>query len=139
MNYEITDTITAEEYMEMRKAVGWETIPYEQAADGLKHTAHLCCFKKDGKTVALARILWDYGYIIYIADVIVRPEYQRQGLGHALMAAVMEYIKSMLKPGYKVKVNLMSAKGKEAFYKDFGFIARPDETSGCGMHQWIEA
>ena len=33
----------------------------------------------------------------------------------------------------------MAAKGKEEFYKKFGFIDRPNENFGCGMHKWLEA
>ena len=131
MDYEITDYITPEEYMEMRKLVGWTDFPMEQAEQGLKHSAHL--------VIALARVLTDHGYVVYIADVIVRPEYQGQGLGRALMNNAMDYIKSQLKPGYKKMVSLMAAQGKEEFYKKFGFFTRPDETHGCGMCQWISS
>ena len=137
MDYEITDYITPEEYMEMRKLVGWTEFPIEQAVEGLKHSTHLCVFRKDGKVIALARVLTDHGYVVYIADVIVRPEYQGQGLGRALMNNVMDYIKSQLKPGYKKMVSLMAAQGKEEFYKKFGFVSRPNEQYGCGMCQWI--
>ena len=139
MDYEITDYITPEEYMEMRKLVGWTDFPMEQAEQGLKHSAHLCVFRKDGKVIALARVLTDHGYVVYIADVIVRPEYQGQGLGRALMNNSMDYIKSQLKPGYKKMVSLMAAQGKEEFYKKFGFFTRPDETHGCGMCQWFSS
>ena len=89
MDYEITDYITPEEYMEMRKLVGWTDFPMEQAEQGLKHSAHLCVFRKDGKVIALARVLTDHGYVVYIADVIVRPEYQGQGLGSMRHAPVL--------------------------------------------------
>lgn len=138
MNYEITDEITPKEYMELRELVGWTLFPIEQAAEALKNTSHLCCLKKDGKTIGLLRVIWDHGYVIYIADVIVRPEFQGQGLGRVLMNNAMDFIKSCLKPGYKAMVSLMSAKGKEEFYKKFGFIERPSEKYGCGMCQWME-
>lgn len=138
MDYEITDYITPEEYMEMRKLVEWIEFPLEQAAEGIKHTSHLVVFRKDGKVIALARVLTDYGYVVYIADVIVHPDFQGQGLGRALMNNVMEYIKSQLKPGYKKMISLMAAQGKEEFYKKFGFVARPNEMYGCGMCQWIK-
>ena len=89
--------------------------------------------------IALARVLTDYGYVVYIADVIVRPDFQGQGLGRALMENVMDYIKSQMKPGYKKMVSLMAAQGKEEFYKKFGFVARPNEMYGPGMCQWIFA
>jgi predicted GNAT family N-acyltransferase len=139
MDYEITDYITPQEYMEMRKLVGWTDFPMEQAEQGLKHSAYICVFRKEGKVIALARVLTDHGYVVYIADVIVHPDFQGQGLGRALMNNVMDYIKSQLKPGYKKMVSLMAAQGKEEFYKKFGFFTRPDETHGCGMCQWIQA
>ena len=89
--------------------------------------------------IALARVLTDHGYVVYIADVIVHPDFQGQGLGRALMNNVMDFIKSQLKPGYKKMVSLMAAQGKEEFYKKFGFFTRPDETHGCGMCQWLQA
>lgn len=42
-----------------------------------------------------------------------------------------------MKPGYKVKLNLNSAKGKEPFYEKFGFKIRPNEECGAGMDQWL--
>ena len=51
MNYEIANEITTEEYMKLREIVGWKLFPLEQAEEALKHTAYLCCLKKDGKTI----------------------------------------------------------------------------------------
>lgn len=35
-------------------------------------------------------------------------------------------------------VNLMAAKGKEPFYKKFGFIERPNDKHGAGMIQYLK-
>ena len=90
MDYEITNTISPEEYLEMRAFVGWSGFPLEQAEQGLKHSAHLVVFRKDGKVIGLARVLTDFGYVVYIADVIVHPDFQGQGLGRALMNNVRD-------------------------------------------------
>ena len=50
----------------------------------------------------------------------------------------MTRIKADLKPGYRVMISLLAAKGKEAFYNKFGFVDRPNDNFGCGMHQWLE-
>ena len=139
MEYVITNTITPEEYLEMRASVGWSGFPLEQAKAGLEHTTHICTFKKDGKVIGLVRLLWDHGYVVYIADVIVRPDFQGQGIGRELMNHAMDYIKSKLKPGWRIMVNLQAAKDKEGFYKKFGFIERPNEDFGPGMHQWVNS
>lgn len=138
-DYEITNSLTPEEYMELRKLVGWGMFPLEQAAEGLKNSFILVCFRVDGKPVAIGRAVSDHGYVVYIADVIVVPEYQGQGLGRKVMEYLLEQIKASLKPGYKVMISLLAAKGKEEFYNKFGFVDRPNEAFGCGMHQWIEA
>lgn len=135
---EFTNTITPEEYLAMREIVGWRLFPIEEAAAGLAGSAYLCCIRQNGSPIAMSRYLWDGGYVVYIADVIVKPEYQGQGLGRLLMERTMAQIRSNLKPGYRVMVNLMAAKGKEPFYQKFGFEDRPSERFGEGMHQWLE-
>ena len=138
-DYEITNLITPEEYMKMREMVGWGLFPLEQAEQGLKNSFILICLRKEGKPIAVGRAVSDHGYVVDIADVIVCPEYQGQGLGRVLMETLLKEIKGSLKPGYKVMISLLAAKGKEEFYNKFGFISRPNEGFGCGMHQWYEA
>ena len=69
--------------------------------------------------------------------MIVEPEYQGQGIGRRLVEACIRKLKEGMKPGYKVKLTLNSAKGKEPFYEKFGFRVRPNEDAGPGMDQWI--
>ena len=104
IDYEVTNYITPEEYMEMRRLVEWSAFPLEQAAEGIKNTFILICFRVDGKPVALGRAVSDRGYVVYIADVIVIPEYQGNGLGRKVMEYLMEQIKASMKPGYRVMV-----------------------------------
>lgn len=137
--YEVTNYIEPEEYLNMRLSVGWTAFPKEQAEEGIKNSAFVCCIRKEDKPIAMARVIWDHGYTVFISDVIVKPEYQKQGLGRLLMEKIMDYLHSQLKTGYRFMVCLMAAKGKEEFYKKFGFIDRPNENFGCGMHQWLEA
>ena len=136
MNLEFSDTITAEEYIGFREAVGWTPIPVEQAKEGLDHS-YIYCLRRDGEPVALGRVVWDHGYVVYIADIIVLPEYQGNGYGRMIMDKIMAEINGWLKPGYRVMVSLLSAQGKEGFYERFGFDKRPSERYGCGMCQWI--
>ncbi|MHB8064493.1 MAG: GNAT family N-acetyltransferase, partial [Ruminiclostridium sp.] len=79
----------------------------------------------------------DGGYITFIADVMVLPEYQKNNIGKTMLNMMMSHIKSNLNIGDSVNVALMSAKGKENFYKQFGFEERPNDNAGAGMTQWI--
>ena len=139
VNYSITDSVTPEEYMKLRKAVGWGLFPLEEAEAGLSNS-YIWCLRDNeasGRPIGIGRVIWDHGYVMYIADIIVIPEYQGNGLGRVIMEQVMDFIHEQLKPGYKFMVSLCSAKGKEEFYKKFGFVVRPNDDVGPGMHQWF--
>ena len=132
------DFITPEEYMELRRKVGWMEFPLEEARNCVENAYMVICVRNDAdKAIGVVRLLWDGGYIAFLSDVIVDPNYQGQGIGRALVEAVIKRIKDDIKPGYKVKLNLNSAKGKESFYEKFGFKVRPNDDAGAGMDQWF--
>jgi len=58
-----TDSITAEEYMELRKKVGWMQFPLEQAEACVKNAYMIVCVRDDDRAIGVARLLWDGGYI----------------------------------------------------------------------------
>ena len=131
------DHITPEEYMELRRRVGWMEFPLEEARNCVENAYMVLCVRDDEEAVGVVRLLWDGGYVAFLSDVIVDPRYQRKGIGRTLVEAVIKRIKYDMKPGYKVKLNLNSAKGKEPFYEKFGFKVRPNEEAGAGMDQWL--
>ena len=87
VNYSITDSITPEEYMKLREAVGWGLFPLEEAQAGLSNSYIWCLRDNDasGQPIGIGRVIWDHGYVMYIADIIVIPEYQGNGLGRVIM------------------------------------------------------
>ena len=133
------DQITAEEYMNLRKMVGWVQFPLEEAQACIDNAYMVQCVRDDDKVIGVVRLLWDGGYIAFLSDVIVDPEYQGQGIGRKLVEACINRLKKDMKPGYKVKLTLNSAKGKEPFYEKFGFRVRPNEDAGTAMDQWFIA
>ena len=132
-----TDYITSEEYMELRRRVGWCEFPLEEAQAGIDNSYMITCARDEEKAIGVVRLLWDGGYIAFLSDVIVDPDYQGQGIGKKLVESVIQRVKADMKPGYKVKMCLMAAKGKEPFYEKFGFSERPNENLGAGMNQWF--
>ena len=104
--------ITPEEYMELRKMVGWVEFPIEQARACIEKAYMIQCVRDDEKAIGVVRLLWDGGYIAFLSDVIVDPKYQGQGIGRKLVEASISKLKDGMKPGYKVKLTLNSAKGK---------------------------
>lgn len=138
MNIKYENTLTVEEFNFLRAAVGWTAVEISLAAKGLENTAFTLCVRDGEKAIGMARVITDYGYIVFVADVVVLPEYQGRGIGGEIMRRVMAYIKENIAPGQKKAVQLMSAKGKEAFYEKYGFEKRPNENRGHGMVVWLE-
>lgn len=78
---EYSNMLSVKEYCELRSAVGWPQIIEEQAQAGLNNSDFIIACRDNNIIVGCARIFWDKGYIAYLADVMVRPEYQKQGIG----------------------------------------------------------
>ena len=133
-----TNAISAEDCNRLRNSAGWPQMHLEQIETGLKNSAFIIAAKDGNNTVGMARLVSDGGYVVFIVDVLVLPEYQRKGIGKTMMEKIMEYICGKLKDGYCIQVDLMAAKGRESFYEKFGFIKRPDDNFGCGMTQRIQ-
>jgi GNAT superfamily N-acetyltransferase len=137
MNITYVNSITAEDYTALRKSAGWKYIHPEQAAAGLEGSAFIVAAKDGLKTIGTARLIWDSGYSAYITDVVVFPDYRGQGIGTEMMNRILEFLRSKMKPGFKIAVYLLAAKDKEPFYEKFGFVARPYENRGAGMDLWL--
>lgn len=138
MELQYGNEISVADYNMLREVVQWGVLAAEQAEIGLSNSALLVSCRDGERIIGCARLIWDGGYVAYIADVIVLPEYQLRGIGKEMMSRIMEYLQNQMKPGWRIMVTLLAAKGKEGFYKGFGFFERPNENLGAGMCQWIE-
>ena len=132
----IKRTITADEFIDMRKSVGWSYPDRELVLTGLKNTLFSVCAEYENTIVAFGRIIGDGAFTLYIQDIMVRPDYQSTGIGMAIMTEIMTHIKESYSKG--TMICLMAAKGKEDFYKKFDFIERPNEYYGAGMIQFLD-
>ena len=133
----IDEAPTLEEYKEMRRAVNFMVLSDRIAGNALNNAFHITTVRDNGRAIGMIRVLSDGSYANFITDVMVIPEYQKQGIGRELMRRTVEFMKSTLEPGETIVLYLMSAIGKEEFYKQFGFRERPNEVWGAGMSQWL--
>lgn len=138
MKINYTDTMTGEEYNEMRLSVDWKPLTLGQAERGLAHTAFVVAARDGEKIVGMGRMLFDFGYTAYLGDVIIRPEYQGIGIGTEIVNRLKDMTMEAAEQGDKIMFILGAAKGKEGYYERFGFKKRPNDFSGCGMSMWRE-
>lgn len=123
---------TPDEYNTLRQLANWPTYETALIERALNNTLFSVVVEDEcGKVVAMGRVIGDGAIYFHIQDVIVDPGCQRQGIGKEIMNELMDYIRTV--GGKHTNIGLMCSKGREPFYRDFGFIERPNEKFGSGM------
>ncbi len=134
----IDNQLSAPDFIRLFAGAGWGELPPELVEIALKGSWATFSVCKEGRTIAMARLLGDGAMSFFLKDFVVEPQYQGQGIGRALLTHVENYIASRLMPGCPGYLQLVSAKGKEAFYTKCGYAIHPHEHSGAGMSKWVE-
>lgn len=115
--------LTAEQFIELWETVWGDGPTLEQTELAMKHTLFRVSIWDDDKIVAMARMNGDMGLNYYIKDVVVRPEYQKRGIGRMLINELLKFINDNGVKGTDVFVELCAVPDKIPFYEKFGFEA----------------
>ena len=134
----VEDQLDIDTYMELRAAVNFRKLSRDQAKRGLDNSLYTLVAYKDGKAVGMGRIVGDGAIICYVQDLIIRPEVQGEGIGGLILESLRSFVVNIGFPGTTMMFDLMCARGREPFYKKHGFIARPTESLGPGMIQYLK-
>ena len=129
--------LSVEEYLGIRKCVNWKSLKTEQAKTALKNSLFIISAYENDKLVAMGRIVGDGAVICYVQDLIVVPDYQGNGVGSMILERLIRFVETMRIENGEMMLCLMCAKGRESFYEKHGFLARPTESLGPGMIQYL--
>ena len=122
-----------DEYNYLFDAVGWGHYEKEVSKKALENTMYSISVYDDEKIIGFGRLIGDSICYIYIHDVMVLPEYQNKTIGTKIMEKLLQKIKQIQLENPYVRVYLGASKGKEKFYKKFGFLTRKETNLGEGM------
>lgn len=126
---------TAAQWMELRRSVGWATFPEAVAEQSLRATPFCVCAFEGDELIGMGRVLGDGVISFYLGNIMVRPDRQGEGIGREILQQINAYLERSAAPG--AIASLLSIKGKEGFYTQFGFQSRPDAARGCGMSRYF--
>jgi len=117
----IVEKWPAEDVVKLYKAGGWWKEEYDES--GIlplikgSFAFAVAVNNKTNETIGMARVLSDGVSDAYIQDVVVLPEYRKQGVGKNLVLKLVDFCKKR-----KVFwIGLISEPGQEDFYKKLGF------------------
>ena len=130
--------IDVDTYLKLRASVGWKKLTRKQARAALDGSLYTVGLYVAGQPVGMGRLVGDGAVICYIQDLIVHPNAQGMGVGHMLMKRLIACARSLTEDGTEMMLDLMCAKGREEFYKEHGFLARPTEDLGPGMIRYLD-
>ncbi len=132
----LDDTLTLKEYKELIDLLGWKKSSDRLIELSLKNSMTEK-YVIDNEIIGMARLVTDGGYAGLIMDVIVKPDYQSQGIGTKMINRLLERVKENLEEGEEVMLQLLAAPGKVDFYKKFGFKVKLT-TAEAGMYMWMK-
>ena len=113
--------LTAEEFCELWASVWGEPPSLAQTRLAMEHTLFRVSVFDGERLIAMARMIGDMGLDYYIKDVVVRPEYQSQGIGRLLIGELLHFIQAHGIPGTAIFVELCAEPDKMPFYEKLGF------------------
>ena len=114
--YKIKCKIDPKEIAELRKSVGWNGMLDSYRKSLSKSYFYLCCFNNN-ELIVFLDVVSNGITDAYIQDVIVKPSFQKKGIGKELMKIAIE---KLTQDGVYV-ISVLFTEDNMNFYKKFGF------------------
>lgn len=132
------NTLQYDDYNRLRESVSWKNFSEKQARRALNMSQYSVSAIYNDKVIGMGRLIGD-GIYYTIVDIVVDPNYQGKGVGGTLINMIIKYVEDNMSTGERVSIQLISEKGKEAFYEKMGFKKIPHENCGSGMRKVIRS
>ena len=115
--------LSAEEFITLWESVWGQGPTPEQTQLAMEHTLFRVSVFDGERIAGMARVIGDLGLDYYIKDVVVRQEYQGQGIGRMMIREILRFINDHGVEGTEIFVELCAMPDKIPFYEKFGFSA----------------
>ena len=136
MEYEVIHDIKPNDFIDLRKILGWKEINLKQVEKALNNTMCKVSVKKDNQTIALGRLVGDYSCKGVLSDILVHPDYQRKGFGKIIVTTLLKMVQNNLKEGEIFQIEATPTSGNREFYIKCGFKYKPENQEG--VYVWLK-
>ena len=119
-----------DEILRLYTEVGWTAYTENMAAlrQGYEHSLLVLSAYENDELLGVIRVVGDGSTIVLIQDILVFPEKQRQGIGTALIQAVLDRYADVR----QIQLVTDNTPKTVAFYKSVGFLEF-SEIGCCGF------
>ncbi len=111
------------EILKLYSSVGWTAYTNDPKAlrQGFLNSLRILAAYEDKELLGIIRAVGDGYTIVYIQDILVFPEHQREGIGSALISALLEQFKEVR----QIVLSTDTTEKNIAFYESQGFTEMP--------------
>lgn len=115
------------EILSLYASVGWTayTSRPEMLQRAFEGSLLVLAAYENGKLAGILRAVGDGASIVFVQDILVRPEFQCQGIGSALLREAMERCGDV----YQLRLATDNQEKTVEFYRSCGLV--PDSDAGC--------
>lgn len=117
LSYVISGNVDIESIDNLRKSIGWNSMKEYYKKSLSKSYFYICCYD-NGHLVGFLDVVSNGSSDAYIQDVMVRPGYQRKGIGTELMKIAIK----RLKRDEIYSISVLFDEKLVNFYKKFEFF-----------------
>ena len=127
MEYCISEYVdyNEQEILPLYESVGWQN--YTQRPQMLKeayaHSLKIYAAYVNNKLAGIIRVVGDGASVVFVQDLLVYPEYQRQGIGTKMIKYVREQLKQETEKISYIVLNTEKGYPSVKFYEANGFKA----------------
>ena len=124
IRYQDNTPISIDSLTQLYQSVGWRNYYKAPAimSQLLPGAWHYISAWEEDQLVGLIRTISDGCYILYIQDILVHPDYQRQAIGTSLMKQMLERAKDM----QQIILTTDDTEKTIQFYQSLGFKTMQD-------------
>lgn len=115
----VVEAVDTGELVSLYDSVGWTayTVDPDGLARAIAGSTHVVTARHEGLLIGLARGLSDDASIFYLQDILVRPEWQRRGVGASLLNDCLRRYRHV-----RQKVLITDdGEGQHRFYRALGY------------------
>jgi len=107
------------EIVDLYRAHGWTHAgDPDRLRTAIEASSYSVVALEEERVVGFARAMSDEAFAVYIADILVSPDRQRQGIGRTMTEAILEHY-PMDRFHHQV---LVAERGAEGFYRRLGMV-----------------
>lgn len=119
IRYSVHREFRKEELKKLFQSVNWLSANYtDRMVKAFRHAGTVVSAWKGNQLIGLTEVLDDGALIAYIHYLLIKPEYQNQGVGKKLLQIVKEHYKN-----YLYLIVICEKKKNVGFYENSGFAA----------------